>query len=57
MMGKVFTVEETEEFFEEALAFAKDADSLGSIKDRDGRGLLKRSKDASPPDVISEPIF
>lgn len=43
MMGRVFSKEETDRFFDEALAFSEDKATLGISSERDERGLLKRN--------------
>ena len=42
-MGRVFSKEETDRFFDEALAFSEDRSALGVSSERDERGLLKRN--------------
>jgi len=48
MMGKVFTKEETDQFFDEAVVYERDPKALGNSTERDDRGLLKRN-DVLPP--------
>jgi len=43
VMGRVFSKEETDRFFDEALAFSEDRSALGVSSERDERGLLKRN--------------
>ena len=43
VMGRVFSKEETDRFFDEALAFSEDRSALGVSSERDERGLLKET--------------
>eukprot|EP00635_Sarcinochrysidales_sp_CCMP3193_P012038 CAMPEP_0118898340 /NCGR_PEP_ID=MMETSP1166-20130328/5370_1 /TAXON_ID=1104430 /ORGANISM="Chrysoreinhardia sp, Strain CCMP3193" /LENGTH=372 /DNA_ID=CAMNT_0006837443 /DNA_START=47 /DNA_END=1168 /DNA_ORIENTATION=- len=48
-MGKVFTKEEADEFFQEACAFQHDETSVRSSGERDERGWLKRTTSTLAP--------
>ena len=54
MMGKVFTKEETDAFYREAMTFESDPKALGNSTERDDRGLLKRNTIQSTRKLLGE---
>jgi hypothetical protein len=56
MMGKVFTQEETDSFFREAVTYETDPKALGNSTERDERGLLKRNQVQSVRHFAGVPV-